>query len=201
MMSLRAKRVALLRLSLIPVIFVGLFVWRSWDDEGVVDFVVEWAGYLLLLLGMAIRFWSLMCINQRKSKVLVTEGPYSLSRNPLYVGTLFIAVGASLCLENFLMLIVVLVLLVPVHLWAIGEEERRLGDLFGPVYQEYRARTPRFLSFTRRNYRGIEAMAMSAAGLRRAMWDSILVMLIPLAGDLIELLHARGVLPVLWRPF
>jgi protein-S-isoprenylcysteine O-methyltransferase Ste14 len=185
---------------MIPVVFVSLFVWRSWDDESLTDFFVEWIGYILLVLGLAVRLWATLYIGRRKSRLLVTDGPYSLCRNPLYIGTILAAMGAALCFENFLLLILVFVLLVPVHALVVLAEERHLAELFGSEYEEYRHRTSRFWP-SLRNYRRPETIEVSTRTIRRAVLDVMLVMLIPPAGDMVELLHARGLLPVLWKPF
>ena len=199
-MSFRKLRIVLVRLGYIPIAFVGLFVWRSWTAESVRDFAIEWTGYALLMMGVGIRLWSILYIGKRKGEKLVTTGPYSLCRNPLYVGTLFIAAGAALCMENIAMLILTLGLMVPIHLLTVRGEERRLAERFGREYEQYRRRTPRYLPAFRR-YQGPAEITVSVWAVRRATIETLAVMLIPPLGDLVEILHARGVLPVLWTPF
>jgi protein-S-isoprenylcysteine O-methyltransferase Ste14 len=43
--------------------------------------------------GATLRLWSTLYIGGRKRVVLVSDGPYSLCRNPLYVGTFLIALS------------------------------------------------------------------------------------------------------------
>jgi protein-S-isoprenylcysteine O-methyltransferase Ste14 len=195
---LRKSRVMILRIAFAPVIFIVLFVWRSWDDHSIRDFVVEWSGYILLLAGISLRMWSTLYIGQRKSKKLITDGPFSMCRNPLYFGSLLMAVGIALCFENLILLIFVLVVLVPIHLLVILSEEEQLLINFGPAYEEYKKQVPR-LWFAFSRYQSPEIIEVSTRAVRRATMEMILLLLIPPLGDLIEILHTNGVLPVLWK--
>ena len=76
---------------------------------------------------------------------LIEEGPYRLSRNPLYVGLLALYLGLALLATTFwgLVLFPVAVLLV---LWgAILPEERFLHERFGAPYDDYTRRVRRWL--------------------------------------------------------
>jgi protein-S-isoprenylcysteine O-methyltransferase Ste14 len=195
---LRKSRVMILRIAFAPVIFIVLFVWRSWDDHSIRDFVVEWSGYILLLAGISLRMWSTLYIGQRKSKKLITDGPFSMCRNPLYFGSLLMAVGIALCFENLILLIFVLVILVPIHLLVILSEEEQLLMNFGPAYEQYKKEVPR-LWFAFSRYQSPEIIEVSTRAVRRAAMEMVLLLLIPPLGDLLEILHSSGALPVLWR--
>jgi len=199
-MAIRRLRVPLLRLAYVPIVCVALFVWRSWSDESAADFVIEWAGYFFLISGVGLRLWSILYVGSRKSAKLVVEGPYSLCRHPLYMGTIMVVVGASLCFENFVMLVLSLALMIPVHALTAAAEERRLLDLFGQEYEDYRKRTPKYL-FSFASYRCSGTVEVSMGAIRKATLETMGVMLIPPVGELIEVLHAAGLLPVLWTPF
>src|SRR5262245_44567857 len=53
------------------------------------DLTGDMIGWTLFLLGAATRWWATLYIGGTKNKVLATMGPYSLCRNPLYLGTFF----------------------------------------------------------------------------------------------------------------
>ena len=55
-------------------------------------------GFLLMMAGMFFRAWSSGYIN--KDKELATEGPYSLTRNPLYFGSLILGSGIAVACNN-----------------------------------------------------------------------------------------------------
>jgi protein-S-isoprenylcysteine O-methyltransferase Ste14 len=194
---LRKSRTLILKIAFAPAILIMLFVWRSWEDESMTDFIIEWFGYLLLLAGIGLRMWSTLYIGQRKSKQLITDGPFSMCRNPLYFGSLLIAVGVSLSFENFVLLAFVLIVLVPTHLLVIFAEEAKLMKDFGPSYEQYKKNVPRlWLTFSR--FKTSSVIEVSTRALTRATMEMIVLLLIPPLGDLVELLHARGILPVWW---
>ena len=79
------------------------------------------------------------------TEAMIEEGPYRLSRNPLYVGLLALYLALALLGGSFwaLVLFPVAVLLV---LWgAILPEERFLHERFGEPYDAYRRRVRRWL--------------------------------------------------------
>ncbi len=106
-------------------------------------------GFTLVALGQLLRFWAVGCITRyRGEKVgaerLVTWGPYSLVRNPLYVGNGLIGLGwavmagpaaaALFCIAFFLLYNV---LIVPY-------EEAFLRGKFGAAYEDYVKRVAPF---------------------------------------------------------
>lgn len=75
---------------------------------------------------------------------LVTDGWFRFSRNPVYVAS-WMGMG------GWALLVPTLEVLIPLTLWAMVYgvaprlEERWLSDRYGRSYEEYAARTPRFL--------------------------------------------------------
>ncbi len=197
-MSVRKLRIMMLRLSSLPVIVVALFVRPRWGLESSIAFWMEFAGYVFLLGGLAVRMWSIFYIGGRKSGELVTEGPYSLCRNPLYIGSLLIGVGVGLCFENLLMLACVLFIVIPIHMLVVNREERHLAELFPQQFPTYKRQVPRFWPRFR-NYRTQKKIMVSVHSIRRVMIDTLGVLLIPEIEDLLELMHEHAILPVLWH--
>jgi protein-S-isoprenylcysteine O-methyltransferase Ste14 len=75
---------------------------------------------------------------------LVVAGPYRLVRNPMYVGAA-LALGAAALFYGSLALVGFTGLfLVATHLFVIGYEEPTLRRLFGPEYESYCGRVPRW---------------------------------------------------------
>ena len=97
--------------------------------------------------------WTLSVMASHRTSILpggatstvLQSGPFSVSRNPLYVGLVALDAGLALLAGSFWAL-----LLVPVGvaglLWgAIRPEERYLTGKFGAEYESYRARVRRWL--------------------------------------------------------
>jgi protein-S-isoprenylcysteine O-methyltransferase Ste14 len=188
----------MIRLAFVPLVFISLFVWPSWKADSAPDLMCEWGGYLLILAGLAIRIWSTMYIGQRKSKELITEGPFSMSRNPLYVGSFFVVIGIALSLVNYVLLLAALFITVPLHFIVVLSEEEHLMELFGKQYAEYKRRTPRFW-FRISNFRTSDQITVSPRSIYRVTAESSMVLMIPVIEDIIELLHDKNILPILWH--
>ncbi|MGA2266166.1 MAG: isoprenylcysteine carboxylmethyltransferase family protein [Phycisphaerae bacterium] len=200
-MTFRKVRIALLRAVFIPLIALFLFVEPSWPANVITDSIAEAfeiLGYLFLMAGLGLRIWATLYVGSRKSKVLLTDGPYSLCRNPLYLGTFIIVLGAGLCLTNPLMTLFTILVYIPVHVLVGRAEERHLRDLFGAEYDEYRRTVPAFLP-SWKNYHSREEISVSTKAIKRVTLDAAMVLLIPPAAELIEMLHGYHLMPVLWR--
>ncbi len=197
---MRHLRIRLMRLAFVPFVFVAIFGWRSWPDDSMPELLLESIGYVFLMVGVALRLWATLHIGGHKSTELITDGPFSMCRNPLYVGTMLLAIGASLCLENILLLAMTVLFLVPIHAAMIISEERHLAEIFGAPFEAYRSRVPRFL-FRFRNFHERESLVISTKMLKHAIAGSAVAVLIPLMEDVLQMLHNKGMIPVLWKLF
>ena len=197
-MSLRKLRTQLIRLAFVPVVFVAIFVRPPWSVESSTAFFVELVGYLFLLAGLTVRIWCTFYIGNRKSKELVAEGPYSICRNPLYVGSFLLAIGAGFCFENLLMILLVPAIVIPIHIIVARMEEIHLESTFGDQYRTYKQKVPRFLPRLS-NYKSSAIVEVNINSVRRIVMDTIAVLLLPEIEDLLELLHEHGIIPVLWH--
>jgi protein-S-isoprenylcysteine O-methyltransferase Ste14 len=200
-MTLRKLRINLLRLAFIPIVFVAVFVRPSWSLDSVTAFVMEFGGYLFLLAGLIIRIWCIFYIGSRKSKEIITTGPYSICRNPLYVGTFLLSIGVGLCFGNLLLLLLVPAIVIPAHIITARMEEANLESKFGERYRMYRQKVPRFWPrFS--NYNSPDTIEVNVNSIRRVAMDTVGVLLLPEIEDMLELLHQHGIIPVLWHfPF
>lgn len=120
---------------------VELGAWRVPVGWVLVVVFVGWNGWALWLF----RRHRTGLLPGHETSAMIEEGPFRLSRNPLYVGLLVLYVGLALSAPTFwgLVLFPVAVLLV---LWgAILPEERFLHERFGAPYDDYSRRVPRWL--------------------------------------------------------
>ena len=76
---------------------------------------------------------------------LIEEGPYRLSRNPLYVGMLALYLGLALLAPTLWGLVLFPVAVLLVRWGAIRPEERFLHERFGTTYDDYTRRVRRWL--------------------------------------------------------
>lgn len=110
-------------------------------------------GWLLVLAFAVWNGWALWLFARhdtgllpgQPTRAMIEEGPYRLSRNPLYVGLLVLYLGVVLLAPSVWALVVFPAAVLLVLLGAIRPEERFLHERFGAPYDDYRSRVRRWL--------------------------------------------------------
>jgi protein-S-isoprenylcysteine O-methyltransferase Ste14 len=77
--------------------------------------------------------------------VLVTNGPFRFSRNPLYVALTGLYVGVALLIDGLWTLLLLVPLLVVTQQGIVRREERYLERKFGEEYRTYKIRVRRWI--------------------------------------------------------
>ena len=80
----------------------------------------------------------------RKNEDLATAGPYGYTRNPLYLGSIVMAVGFALSARSLIVVAVLSLMFLAIYLPVIRGEEAFLRERF-PDFAEYERRVPRLL--------------------------------------------------------
>jgi protein-S-isoprenylcysteine O-methyltransferase Ste14 len=80
----------------------------------------------------------------KKNEELTTTGPYAYVRNPLYLGSLIMAIGFAIAARSLWVLLVMLVMLVVIYLPVIRHEEAYLREVFAN-FDDYARNVPRLL--------------------------------------------------------
>lgn len=109
--------------------------------------VVVLAGVALALVGVrALRhsYTTISPFTPHKTAVLVVDGVYARSRNPMYLGLGVVLVGVAIALANPATLLGPIVFVLWIDRFQIQVEERVLSDRIGTAYDDYRRRTPRW---------------------------------------------------------
>ena len=114
---------------------------------------------VLALLGLSLSVWSIVYMRRKgdgnpmdafghemapRTKHLMTNGPYRLSRNPMLTGTFIYFAGVCVLLWTWQALLVFVVFVV-IMLVQVRSEEKRLRKDFGEEYEAYCKRTGRFI--------------------------------------------------------
>jgi protein-S-isoprenylcysteine O-methyltransferase Ste14 len=110
-----------------------------------VQATVKWVGFGLILICISGRTWCALYIGGRKTSELVTVGPYSISRNPLYAFSVIGAIGAGAQFGGVSVAILAGIFAWIVHRMVVTQEERLLLAEHGDAFRRYLADVPRFL--------------------------------------------------------
>lgn len=139
----------LFALCLLAIIAAGVFVPVA--ALGLDAF--RWAGllpaaaglYLLKAASGAFRQVKTNIHTFRDPDVLVTDGTFAFTRNPMYLGFTLVLLGAALIADAVTALAPVAVFFLAAHLWYIPFEERAAEKRFGESYLAYKDRVRRWL--------------------------------------------------------
>lgn len=137
---------------LLTLLAMGLLHWLL-PAAGVVTVPYTHLGVPLLLAGIcvtstAVRVFAKVgtpVVPFRRSTVLVTDGLYRYTRNPMYLGLVAIALGVWLLLGSLSPLAPVVVFIGIIEFHFIRAEERFLAAIFGTAYTSYKQRVRRWL--------------------------------------------------------
>jgi protein-S-isoprenylcysteine O-methyltransferase Ste14 len=101
------------------------------------------AGMAVATIGELIRLWASGHIE--KTEKLATGGPYAHTRNPLYVGSVLLAVGFGIAAASVSVVLAVVVYFAVFYPAVIAEEARFLRAKFGEPYDAWARDVPAFL--------------------------------------------------------
>jgi len=147
-----------LRLVLIAA-YASLFiaVWVALRDDGrlVVQSPTSMCGLTMIVLGMALRAWSIATLRKyftvnvtvRDDHRLIRSGPYRLVRHPSYTGALLSFYGFAIAIENVWGALVVVVPITYAFFVRMRVEEAVLRAAFPDDYPAYERETRRLIPF------------------------------------------------------
>lgn len=158
--------------------------------------LLQQVGLLLVVLCILGRTWSALYIGGYKKRELITAGPYSLVRNPLYVFTIIGTAGIGIMAGSLLCALLFAGFATAVFSYVTRAEEAFLANIFGQAFHAYMARVPRFWPrFS--TWRDVEELAVRPRPVLRTFLEACLFLLaLPLI-EAKDLLQASGWLPVL----
>jgi protein-S-isoprenylcysteine O-methyltransferase Ste14 len=99
-------------------------------------------GSSVAAIGALIRIWAAGYID--KGKALATAGPYSITRNPLYIGSLIMGLGVLVAGRLYWFLIPFGILYLLLYIPVMKREEQELRQGYGDAFIAYAGRVPRF---------------------------------------------------------
>lgn len=101
-------------------------------------------GCFLVGLASLGRLWCSLYIAGHKTKDLVTIGPYSICRNPLYFFSMLGGIGIGCVTETLTIPAFILMVFALYYPYVIRFEEKKLRELHGREYEDYFRTVPQF---------------------------------------------------------
>lgn len=130
---------------------LGHLVPIRWPGES--DLMARIIGHGVGIAGLALFFWAAWTLRRhgttirsdKAADMLVTDGPFRIRRNPIYIAHVLIFLGVAEITQNIWFAILAFVYGALVTQFAILPEERHLEARFGDAYRAYKARTRRLI--------------------------------------------------------
>ena len=174
---IRKTRIERLRIlvSQIGVALLGILAVGTesvWKHSELVEQSCFGLALVLVTTACLGRIWCLAYIAGRKERELVTDGPYSICRNPLYLFSFLGILGVALATNTVTFPLTVTMGFLALYPFVIGAEERRLTRLHGMRYDIYRQQTPRFIPAFHR-YRSARKLEIEASTFHKGLLDTV----------------------------
>ncbi len=180
------------------LIFLLLMASGNRIESGLRQSIIDFTGLACVIVGSFGRVWSSIYISGRKTSTLVELGPYSVTRNPLYLFSLIGIAGLGLASGSLLMIALLTLSFGLYYPFVIRCEEAGMKALHGQEFQSYMERVPRFLP-NMSLYSEPDTCTVKTKQLRRALLDASYFIWIYGAVQLIQKLHEARILPVLFN--
>lgn len=121
-------------------------------EDTFTDLTMDALGWFSFVMYATFRTWAALYIGGRKDKELQTQGPYSITRNPLYFGTFCFMLSVSFFLKSVSLVIAMVIMGVIYSYWIIASEEKVLHGIFREAFSNYVRNTPRIIPRFSRYY-------------------------------------------------
>lgn len=181
-------------------IFFLIFIFSEHriPEKGFLDYFMELTSIVLIFLGTYGRLWCTLFISGYKTDKLITVGPYSISRNPLYFFSFIGVLGIALQTEMITFVVIFIIAFMLFYSIVIRNEEKKLLQIHGKEFEDYCKRVPRFFpKFSL--YTEPETYEFHTFRYRKAFMDGMWFVIIYPVLEIIEQLHEHGILPTVFR--
>jgi len=195
--AVQTVRKAVLALGI--AIGTGIFAVTDsvYPSGGAAHELIEWAGIVAIVVCILGRTWSSLYIGGRKIDQLVTVGPYSVMRNPLYTFSVLGAGGVGAQAGSVTLALIFAALAHIVFSIVVRQEEALLASRHGAQFADYRTRVPGFWP-NWSLWHDEPVLSIQPTRVLLTFGDALAFLLsVPIAEGF-EYLREQGALPVLW---
>lgn len=190
-------RIAWSRALIVTVLLMVVFITPPKVNPGWIAELSEMLGFALLAAATLWRIWCHLFIAGSKNGELASGGPYSVVRNPLYLGNLLGALGFGFAVEQPYLAVALGLTFALFYPAVVAREERQLARIFGERYRAYCAAVPRWIPAWSL-YQEPAAVTVSPRRIRNAILDAMWFLWAFALWEFIEELHHQKLLPTLF---
>ena len=193
----RTHRIHMSRIFVLGMVLLLGVSGSHWDGS-FTDAILFATGVVLTGVATVGRLWSALYVAGYKDGTLITVGPYSVSRNPLYLFSALGAVGVGFATETITFAVLFGLVFWLFYPGVMDAEERKLAALHGARFADYCQRVPRFFPNLRLLVEP-ETYLVRTDRFRSHLIDAMWFVWALGFLEVLEALHQYRVLPVLLR--
>ncbi|MFQ6088379.1 MAG: methyltransferase family protein [Candidatus Methanofastidiosia archaeon] len=110
-------------------------------------------GFIFILFGIVLNIWSVRLLKKKNTTInfyetsnkLVIDGPFRISRNPIYLSGVILSLGIVILLGSLITFVFPIALLLILNKLYIPFEEMKLEKTFGREYLKYKQKVRRWI--------------------------------------------------------
>lgn len=126
------------------IILINFLFW----EKRMIPFPYNQLGWVLIVFGIVFNLWTDNLFKKYKTTVkpylrpsfFISNGPFRVSRNPMYLGMLKILIGTVILFKSVALLVIPVMYLFMMNFFYIKKEEQSLLQEFGDEYIKYKKR-------------------------------------------------------------
>lgn len=132
---------------------IGIFLHIVFSFIRIIKLPYNLFGLPLIIFGTFLALWvwgfflkKRTTVNPfRKSNILVIQGPFKISRHPMYLGFVLVLLGLAILLRTIFAFVIPLALFLTLEFLFVRREEKRLIKIFGKKYKDYKKKVRKWL--------------------------------------------------------
>jgi protein-S-isoprenylcysteine O-methyltransferase Ste14 len=141
-------------LWIVILLVIGLCIHWLLPTRDILDWRCYPAGIILFVLGIFSVFWAGSLFRKRgteilphspTNKLLMMDGPYRFTRNPMYLGMTLVLLGIAFFVGTLPMFLVPVVFFCIINFVFIPFEEAKMQRQFGDQFANYKQRVRRWI--------------------------------------------------------
>ncbi len=119
----------------------------------VVPFPLNLLGIILIIIGIILNSWADYLFHKHgttvkpfeRSSALIVEGPFQISRHPMYLGFVTALLGWAMILGSLSTFLAPLAMFLALNSLFVPYEEKNLQETFGSRYEDYKRKVRKWL--------------------------------------------------------
>jgi protein-S-isoprenylcysteine O-methyltransferase Ste14 len=112
-----------------------------------------YSGGLFIIFGGVLNLWTDALFKEKKTRVkpyedateLITQGPFKISRHPMYLGMTAVLVGIALLHGTIITFLFPIIFVIICEVFFIKFEEKSMERIFGQKYLDYKKKVRRWI--------------------------------------------------------